>query len=95
MAAVENTASSPRSATGPVRAAGKQYRRAPGSVLGTSRGASVIENVDVTDSNRRVGSRGHGGMAGAAGDHRPYAECAEHVPQLEGESPFHSLMDVK
>jgi len=25
----------------------------------------------------------------------PYAECAEHVRQLEGESPFHNLMEVK
>lgn len=32
---------------------------------------------------------------GSAGDRRPYAECAEHVRQLEGESPFHNLMEVK
>jgi hypothetical protein len=25
----------------------------------------------------------------------PVAECAEHVRQLEGESPFHNLMEVK
>jgi hypothetical protein len=25
----------------------------------------------------------------------PYPECAEHVRQLEGESPFHNLMEVK
>jgi hypothetical protein len=24
----------------------------------------------------------------------PYPECAEHVRQLEGESPFHNLMEV-
>jgi hypothetical protein len=32
---------------------------------------------------------------GSAGDRRPYAECAEYVRQLEGESPFHNLMEVK
>jgi hypothetical protein len=32
---------------------------------------------------------------GSVGDRRPYAECAEHVRQLEGESPFHNLMEVK
>ena len=25
----------------------------------------------------------------------PYPDCAEHVRQLEGESPFHNLMEVK
>jgi len=25
----------------------------------------------------------------------PWPECAEHVRQLEGESPFHNLMEVK
>jgi hypothetical protein len=29
------------------------------------------------------------------GDWRPYRECAEHVRQLEGESPFYNLMEVK
>jgi len=32
---------------------------------------------------------------GSVGDRRPYAACAEHVRQLEGESPFHNLMEVK
>ena len=27
--------------------------------------------------------------------HQPLCECAEHVRQLEGESPFHNLMEVK
>jgi hypothetical protein len=33
--------------------------------------------------------------AGAISNDRPYRECAEHVRQLEGESPFHNLMEVK
>ena len=32
---------------------------------------------------------------GSAGKRCRYAECAEHVRQLEGESPFHNLMEVK
>jgi hypothetical protein len=32
---------------------------------------------------------------GSVGNRCPYAECAEHVRQLEGESPFHDLMEVK
>jgi hypothetical protein len=34
-------------------------------------------------------------VRGAISDGRPYRECAEHVRQLEGESPFHNLMEVK
>jgi hypothetical protein len=39
--------------------------------------------------------RSYGSVRGVAGDRRPYRECAEHVRQLEGESPFHNLMEVK
>jgi len=34
-----------------------------------------------------------GFVRGAVSNGRPYRECAEHVRQLEGESPFHNLMD--
>jgi hypothetical protein len=37
----------------------------------------------------------YGSVRGAMGNRRPYRECAEHVRQLEGESPFHNLMEVK
>jgi hypothetical protein len=40
-------------------------------------------------------SRQHGSVRGAAGNRCPYRECAEHVRQLEGESPFDNLMEVK
>jgi hypothetical protein len=39
--------------------------------------------------------RTSGSGRGAVGNHRPYRECAEHVRQLEGESPFDNLMEVK
>jgi hypothetical protein len=39
--------------------------------------------------------RTYGSVRGATSDDRPYRECAEHVRQLEGESPFHNLMEVK
>ena len=39
--------------------------------------------------------RMYGSVRGAMGNHCPYRECAEHVRQLEGESPFHNLMEVK
>ena len=39
--------------------------------------------------------RSYGSARGATSDGRPYRECAEHVRQLEGESPFHNLMEVK
>jgi hypothetical protein len=36
----------------------------------------------------RLGVKFPGATRRSAGDRRPYAECAEHVRQLEGESPF-------
>jgi len=39
--------------------------------------------------------RTYGSARGVPGNWRPYRECAEHVRQLEGESPFHNLMEVK
>jgi hypothetical protein len=39
--------------------------------------------------------RPHGSVRGAASNRCHYRECAEHVRQLEGESPFHNLMEVK
>src|ERR1700681_2809146 len=32
---------------------------------------------------------------GRTSDRPPYPDCAEHVRQLEGESPFDNVMDVK
>ncbi len=43
----------------------------------------------------RVQARTYGSVRGAVSNDRPYRECAEHVRQLEGESPFHNLMEVK
>lgn len=40
-------------------------------------------------------SRKYGSVRGVAGHGHPYRECAEHVRQLEGESPFDNLMEVK
>ena len=37
----------------------------------------------------------YGSVRGALGNWRPYRECAEHVRQLEGESPLDNLMEVK
>jgi hypothetical protein len=51
--------------------------------------------VSVTDSTAVYGPVCTVVWQGSAGDRRPYAECAEHVRQLEGESPFHDLMEVK
>ena len=39
--------------------------------------------------------RPYGSVRGVRGDPHPYRECAEHVRQLEGESPFDNLMEVK
>ncbi len=54
-----------------------------------SRSVSVTDRIAVYGPVRTVM------WQGSAGDRRPYAECAEHVRQLEGESPFHNLMEVK
>jgi hypothetical protein len=39
-------------------------------------------------------TRMYGGVGGES-DRPPYPDCAEHVRQLEGESPFDNLMEVK
>jgi hypothetical protein len=52
-------------------------------------------SVSVTDRTAVYGPVRTVVWQGSAGDRRPYAECAEHVRQLEGESPFHNLMEVK
>jgi len=93
VAAVDNTASSPRSGTGTGGPSARLASNTAGTGLGPwylarvkalsqgnsntnfkSLGLPLLKNVDVTDSNRRVGSRGHGGVAGLAGDRRPYAD---------------------
>ena len=43
----------------------------------------------------RANERPYGSVRGAISNGRPYRECAEHVRQLEGESPFDNLMEVK
>jgi len=52
-------------------------------------------SADVTDRTAVYGPVRTVVWQGSVGDRRPYAECAEHVRQLEGESPFHNLMEVK
>ena len=54
-----------------------------------SKGVSVTDRTAVYGPVRTVV------WEGSAGDRRPYPECAEHAQQLEGESPFDNLMEVK
>ena len=49
---------------------------------------SAVHNSQKTVTRKPV-------AAGTASNVRPYRECAEHVRQLEGESPFDNLMEVK
>ena len=46
-------------------------------------------------SHPTANQRPYGSARGAVSNDRPYRECAEHVRQLEGESPFDNLMEVK
>jgi hypothetical protein len=58
-------------------------------------GTSRISREAYVRICERLGVKLPGATRRSAGDRRPYAECAEHVRQLEGESPFHNLMEVK
>jgi hypothetical protein len=49
----------------------------------------------IQDKSRMREFRTYGSVRGVPGNRHPYRECAEHVRQLEGESPFHNLMEVK
>ena len=52
-------------------------------------------SADVTDRTAVYGPACPVVWEGSSRKATPYAECAEHVRQLEGESPFHNLMEVK
>jgi len=45
--------------------------------------------------NRRVRNRTHGGVGGRGSQEPLLPDCAEHAPQLGGESPLPNLMEVK
>ena len=60
-------------------------------MCGTPGGVPPVSEIKAVCAKERT----YGSVRGAAGNRCPYRECAEHVRQLEGESPFDNLMEVK
>ena len=71
-------------------------RKGPNRLLATHYAERLAIHTSLNPPNRRMRTRTYGGEGGEDRRLSPLSRlCAEHVRQLEGESPFDNLMEVK